>query len=93
MFFFIVFITLVSCKKSQIIDDSSDRVIKKKNIAPVGFFIENRHVPGVVSENIDLTTKSILTDSTTSSNSDPNNGDEPIILGQQLPNPYSVANM
>jgi hypothetical protein len=93
MFFFIVFITLVSCKKSQIIDDSSDRVIKKKNIAPVGFFIENRHVPGVVSENIDLTAKSILTDSTTSSNSDPNNGDEPIILGQQLPNPYSVANM
>lgn len=95
--FLIFFITFAGCKKSQILDESPNQVTTNKNIPPVGFFIENRKVPGVVSDNKIFSREQTITSSSnsnsSSSNPDPNNGDEPIILGQQLPNPYTVVNM
>lgn len=89
----VILFFLNSCQKSNILDDSSYKITKTKNIPPVGFFIDNRKVPGIVPENADFNVKTTLTDSSNNSNPDPNNGDEPIILGQQLPNPYTVAHM
>lgn len=93
----ILVILLIGCQKKDLQDNSTEPLTTKKNIPPAGFFIENRKVPGVVSDdNVfsrEQTTINSSNSSSSSSNPDPNNGDEPIILGQQLPNPYTVANM
>lgn len=93
----ILVILLIGCQKKDLQDNSTEPSTTKKNIPPAGFFIENRKVPGVVSDdNVfsrEQTTTNSSNSSSSSSNPDPNNGDEPIILGQQLPNPYTVANM
>lgn len=93
----ILVIILIGCQKKDLQDNSTEPLTTKKNIPPAGFFIENRKVPGVVSDdNVfsrEQTTINSSNSSSSSSNPDPNNGDEPIILGQQLPNPYTVANM
>jgi hypothetical protein len=93
----ILVILLIGCQKKDLQDNSTEPLTTKKNIPPAGFFIENRKVPGVVSDdNVfsrEQTTINSSNSSSSSSNPNPNNGDEPIILGQQLPNPYTVANM
>lgn len=93
----ILIILLIGCQKKELLDNSIEPVKTNKNIPPAGFFIENRKVPGVVSDDKlfhrEQTTTNSSNSTSSSSNPDPNNGDEPIILGQQLPNPYTVANM
>jgi hypothetical protein len=93
----VLVIVLIGCQKKELQDNSIVPLTTKKNIPPAGFFIENRKVPGVVSDykvfSREQTTTNSSNSSSSSSNPDPNNGDEPIILGQQLPNPYTVANM
>lgn len=82
---FSVFCVLLSCKKNDLVTDNSTNT-KKKNIPPKGFFIEDRKVPGIaIKDNNTFARNSNLLD--------PHNGDQPIILGNQLPNPYSLANM
>ena len=92
----ILVILLTGCQKQELSHNRKEPTKANKNIPPAGFFIENRKVPGIVSDekifSREQTTNS-SNSSSSSSNLDPNNGDEPIILGQQLPNPYSVANM
>lgn len=86
----ILIFSFYGCKKSNL-NSSSTTISKNKNTPPKGFFIENKKLPGVVSdENIKLTTS---TANAATNSFDPNNGDIPIILGQHLPNPYSVTNM
>jgi hypothetical protein len=93
----VLVIVLIGCQKKELQHNSIVPLTTKKNIPPAGFFIENRKVPGVVSDykvfSREQTTTNSSNSSSSSSNPDPNNGDEPIILGQQLPNPYTVANM
>jgi hypothetical protein len=93
----ILVILLIGCQKKDLQDTSTEPLTTKKNIPPTGFFIENRKVPGVVSDDKVFSREQTTTNSSNSTNSssnpDPNNGDELIILGQQLPNPYTVANM
>lgn len=93
----ILILFLIGCQKKDLQDKSTEPNATTKNIPPAGFFIENRKVPGVVSDDKvfsrEQTTINSSNSSSSSSNPDPNNGDEPIILGQQLPNPYTVANM
>ncbi len=89
----IAFLFLTGCQKSDLSNIDSQQKAEKKNIPPVGFFIENRKVPGTVPQTTNFDVKTTLTNNSTSSNPDADNGDEPIILGQQLANPYSLANM
>ena len=65
------------------------------NIAPEGFFIKDLKIPGVSNNKMATSRQSAAASSASSSNTapEPNNGDDPIILGEQLPNPYTVANM
>lgn len=83
--------------KKKILDNAAEPMATKKNVVPIGFFIVNRKVPGVVASdhafNRELTTKRNSISNGLSANPDPDNGEEPIILGQQLPNPYTVDNM
>jgi hypothetical protein len=93
----VVIFFFIGCQKKDLNDKNTDSVISKKNVPPKGFFIEDRRVPGVVSDEKLFTQAQNLIISTNSTNastnSDQNNGDEPIVLGQQLPNPYAIANM
>lgn len=94
--FVLLFLFFVGCQKKT--DISEQTLVEKngmKNIPPEGFFVENERVPGVVYENSGVGERVIRLKNTSDPNSspDPDNGDEPIILGQQLNNPYSVANM
>lgn len=87
---FIAILFSISCKKYDTVIPSAQNETSntsKKNVPPPGFFIEDRKVPGVASNERAINVESSPT------NSDLHNGDEPIILGQQLPNPYSIANM
>ncbi len=93
---FLVFLIFSGCQKeSDFSDPLSSMKTKKDNIPPKGFFVENRKVPGVVLNNTAANRKNSTLGNTSFQNSspDPDNGDEPIILGQQLGNPYSVVHM
>lgn len=76
------------CKKE--LNAIDQHVTSNKNIPPKGFFIEDRIVPGVATNRINFRP---VPDSFPASSPDLNNGDIPIILGQQLVNPYSVTLM
>lgn len=84
----LTFLIIFGCqKKTDFSEQSSTKEIKNKNIPPKGFFVENKKVPGVsLNNNSTATNRS-------QNNTDPDNGDDPIVLGSQLTNPYSVANM
>ena len=88
---------ILGCQKKIDIPDQSERLKAEKiNVPPKGFFIENLKVPGVVALTNNATTQRNTTGITTSrqsSSPDPDNGDVPIVLGQQVANPYTVANM
>ncbi len=92
----ILFFATVSCQKKSELPVPPE-VLKTKtiNIPPNGFFIENRIVPGVVHNNgvVNPLTSSSSNSANQNSSPDPDNGDDPIILGQQLANPYKVAHM
>lgn len=92
-FFFLLLLTLLGCQKARISENIIEKSTKNRNIPPAGFFVENRSVPGLVLRGDRTSDRTKVSNSNTSSNPDPDNGDEPIILGQQLPNPYSLANM
>lgn len=93
----ILLTVLIACQKKELTQNNTVTVAINKNIPPIGFFVENRKVPSVVPvdkmSGREQTIINSSNSSSSSSNPDPNNGDEPIILGQQLPNPYTVANM
>ena len=82
-------------KKTDLVVQPIDQKIKNKNIPPKGFFIENIKVPGVVPNNgvVNPLTSASNNSANQSSSPDPDNGDDPIVLGQQLANPYTVAHM
>lgn len=93
---FVFVVLLTACEKqTDLTKTDSFKKEKKNNIPPAGFFVENRKVPNIqtaISRTDVLSPKPEYL-SASSSSSDPDNGDLPIILGQQLANPYSVANM
>ena len=91
----LLFLIVVSCqKKFDIPDQSSPSKTDRKNIPPKGFFIEDRKVPGVAPEKKTFNQRTTTANVSSRQNSfDPDNGDVPIVLGQQLANPYTVANM
>ncbi|MBI5373711.1 MAG: hypothetical protein HZA79_16925 [Sphingobacteriales bacterium] len=79
-----------NCKKNE--NTSHADPGKSKNEfgdikVPNNFFKETP-VPGVAENGNEPTTYLAESDS-----SDPNNGDDPIILGQQVNNPYTISNM
>lgn len=91
----VAFCFSLGCQKRDLIADSSNPKAKAKNIPPKSFFVENRKVPGVATDNPNVNLRITQTNTTAKQNSepDPDNGDEPIILGQHLTNPYSVPIM
>ena len=87
----LTFLIFSGCqKKPGFSEQTVVSTAKKANIPPKGFFIENRKVPGVSTSSIG---KISFQNNSTQSGPDPDNGDEPVILGAQLANPYTVANM
>lgn len=61
---------------------------------PKAFFIEDSKVPGVAQTNNTPTQRTAKANASSRQNSfDPDNDDVPIVLGQQLANPYTVSNM
>jgi hypothetical protein len=86
---FLVIFSINSCKKNGI--ESSAEQDKKEIQVPENFFAPAK-VPGVVnSTNSD---NNIAINAAPSPNTlDLNNGEDAIILGNQLTNPYTVANM
>jgi hypothetical protein len=80
-----------NCKKF----DSSSSSTKPKNEfgdikVPANFFKE-LPVPGVADNSDAINTHSA--NRTDTASPDPNNGDDPIVLGQQVNNPYTIPNM
>ena len=64
----------------------------KHNVPPEGFFISGLKIPGVENNN-GASLQRTNSASSQGDTIDPNNGDDLVVLGQQLPNPYTVANM
>ncbi|HQV86512.1 MAG: hypothetical protein IPQ25_15605 [Chitinophagaceae bacterium] len=60
-----------------------------KNLKVPNNFFKELPVPGV-ADPTNAPTSNLIENGTSP---DPNNGDDPIILGQQVPNPYTIANM
>lgn len=89
------FLIIIGCQKRfDIPEQSKEPKTEKKNVVPKGFFIEDRKVPGVALTSTAPTQGTSTANATLSQNSfDPDNGDVPIVLGKQLANPYTVANM
>lgn len=90
--FFLATTIVISCKKQDANADlpQADKSPSyyKNGKVPVNFFKELT-VPGIAATNASLSANLIENDTTP----DPNNGDDPIVLGQQQPNPYTIANM
>jgi hypothetical protein len=93
LFLFSIILFASSCKKDNISNEESISQVEQKNKPPLGFFIENRKVPGVLSDKSSINIRNFTTENSSSSSVDLDNGDIPVILGDQLVNPYSVANM
>ena len=82
---------IISCKKQDAnadIPQSDKTQFDYKSVKVPDNFFKELAVPGVADNN-DAPTANL----TESGNPDPNNGDDPIVLGQQVPNPYTIANM
>jgi hypothetical protein len=90
-----ILIILGCQKKFDIPDEPTLSKTGKKNVPPKGFFIENRKVPGVALTNNAPNQRASTANASSRQSSSPDldNGDVPIVLGQQLANPYTVANM
>jgi hypothetical protein len=90
--FFILF-GLFGCQKQN---DSNELVNTQaaQNIVPKGFFLD-AIVPGVAKGVNNPNNNAVPTSNSegVGEGSDPNNGDDPVVLGGQLPNPYTVPNM
>jgi hypothetical protein len=92
IFSFIIF-SFTACQKlstNTVQNQSQNQSID----IPEGFFVENVKVPGIDNSNTQILKKQLITNAIASSTiPDQNNGDTAIVLGQQLPNPYTVSNM
>ena len=90
LFLFIAALLLNGCKKDLSIDANDSTVKGSSEIkVPENFFKEGK-IPGVQS----VETISSVTANVVSATSNPlDNGDDPIVLGNQLTNPYTVPNM
>jgi hypothetical protein len=91
----IVSTILFSCQKQLNNKTGTLQVLKSSLTIPDNFFKETP-VPGVVQNSIKSENKNtVITPSVAAivTPIDPNNGDEQVLLGNQLPNPYTVANM
>ncbi len=86
---FLLCFLLNGCKKDLRADSTTITNEHGKIIVPDNFFKEGE-VPGVSSASQDVTTSY-----SSAINSDPlpDNGDDPIVLNTQLPNPYTLPNM
>lgn len=85
---------LASCQKElKQANQASDKPKTSwSNIKIPDNFFKNVPVPGV-TDNSNINSITNTPNVTNSGTPDPNNGDEQIILGQQLNNPYTIANM
>lgn len=94
IFFIVLSINyLIGCQKRELIEINKEHTTANINIPPEGFFIQNVSVPGVTPEEKSVVHDQLVSNNINSSSIDPDNGDIPIILGQKLPNPYSLAHM
>ena len=91
----LAFLIFSGCqKKSDFFEQPLTSKTKKHNTPPKGFFIENIKVPGVETNMPTVIQRTSTTNNTNQNFSpEPDNGDDPVILGQQLTNPYSISNM
>ncbi len=88
--FSILFLFNISCKKvpfEKEAESANKEIITWGNIRVPDNFFKTTVIPGVASDT------SVNTNTPDSGSPDMNNGDDPIILGQQLNNPYTIANM
>jgi hypothetical protein len=83
-----------SCQKDVGNQPSSETQLQSGSKIPDNFFKETT-LPGVVTNtgNTIAASKEPSVNNAGGPSFDPNNGDVPVILGNQLPNPYTVANM
>lgn len=82
----------IGCKKQDTSTETTqpDKTqFDYKNFKVPNNFFKELPVPGV-ADPTNAPTSNLIESGTTP---DPNNGDDPIILGQQVPNPYTIANM
>jgi hypothetical protein len=85
-----LFLFNISCQKvpfEKEAESANKEIITWGNIKVPDNFFKTTAIPGVASGT------SVNTNTPDSGSPDMNNGDDPIILGQQLNNPYTIANM
>lgn len=87
------FFLITGCQKNLINQSDAETAQKLSVKIPDNFFKESV-LPGVVFDTALNSDSNIFNTSTVASPSfDPNNSEEQLLLGNQLPNPYTVVNM
>ena len=84
---------LNSCKKDLSQDSPVNNTASEQEIkVPENFFKEGL-IPGVTNTSLSNELFTSTSNATSTNDPLPNNGDDPIVLGSQLTNPYSIPNM
>jgi hypothetical protein len=95
LYFFVVTIFIISCQKNETPTTEKTSTNGWAEITIPENFFKDAPVPGVVNHTGSSlqNRETAVTATAADPISDPNNGDDPVILGAKLNNPYSMANM